>query len=391
MSSAATARHGAAANAGACEPCPAPRHVGDRGLPHGRARRSCRALRGLRSYAHRLQFLPQPPLPQVPVVGRGGMAGGARGRAAAGPLFPRGVHAAGADRRHRLPEQGQGLRPSVQGRGRDADHHRGRSEASRRRDRLHRPCCIPGDRTSTIIRTSTASCRRRNLRRRQALDRMPAGLFLAGARAVAAVPAIVHGRSGERCMVRESCSSSAICAGLDDADAFSAYLAPLRKSEWVVYAKRPFAGPRQVLAYLARYTHRVAISNSRLSLSTTARSVFDGRIIGRTAKSQGDDAHRRRVHPPVPAARAAGRLPSHSPLRPVRQRPPCREDKALSAASRVPPSTMVRDDCDDGDHPTPGQDARLPMLRRPDEDHRDIRSGNSPLSPPHYTQPFDSS
>ena len=46
--------------------------------------------------------------------------------------------------------------------------------------------------------------------------------------------------------------------------AFSAYLAPLRKSEWVVYAKRPFAGPAQVLAYLARYTHRVAIANSRL-------------------------------------------------------------------------------------------------------------------------------
>lgn len=53
-------------------------------------------------------------------------------------------------------------------------------------------------------------------------------------------------------------------ASLQDAGAFSAYIAPLRKSEWVVYAKRPFAGPAQVLAYLARYTHRVAISNSRL-------------------------------------------------------------------------------------------------------------------------------
>jgi Zn finger protein HypA/HybF involved in hydrogenase expression len=46
--------------------------------------------------------------------------------------------------------------------------------------------------------------------------------------------------------------------------AFAAYLAPLRKIEWVVYAKRPFAGPRAVLAYLSRYTHRVAIANSRL-------------------------------------------------------------------------------------------------------------------------------
>jgi len=51
---------------------------------------------------------------------------------------------------------------------------------------------------------------------------------------------------------------------LADAEAFVAYLAPLRKTEWVVYAKPPFGGPEQVLAYLSRYTHRVAISNSRL-------------------------------------------------------------------------------------------------------------------------------
>lgn len=51
---------------------------------------------------------------------------------------------------------------------------------------------------------------------------------------------------------------------LADAKAFKAWLAPLRRCEWVVYAKRPFAGPQAVLAYLSRYTHRVAISNSRL-------------------------------------------------------------------------------------------------------------------------------
>ena len=51
---------------------------------------------------------------------------------------------------------------------------------------------------------------------------------------------------------------------LHDADAFRAFLKPLRRAEWVVYAKRPFAGPDQVLSYLARYTHRVAIANSRL-------------------------------------------------------------------------------------------------------------------------------
>jgi hypothetical protein len=53
-------------------------------------------------------------------------------------------------------------------------------------------------------------------------------------------------------------------APLADAQAFSAFLAPLRKTRWFIYAKRPFAGPKSVLAYLSRYTHRVAISNRRL-------------------------------------------------------------------------------------------------------------------------------
>ena len=53
-------------------------------------------------------------------------------------------------------------------------------------------------------------------------------------------------------------------AALVDAKVFQAWLAPLRRCEWVVYAKKPFAGPQAVLAYLSRYTHRVAISNSRL-------------------------------------------------------------------------------------------------------------------------------
>ena len=53
-------------------------------------------------------------------------------------------------------------------------------------------------------------------------------------------------------------------ASLANARTFAASLAPLRNSKWVVYAKRPFGGPQEVLRYLARYTHRVAISNRRL-------------------------------------------------------------------------------------------------------------------------------
>jgi hypothetical protein len=53
-------------------------------------------------------------------------------------------------------------------------------------------------------------------------------------------------------------------AHLRERAAFSCYIGPLKEREWVVYAKEPFAGPEQVLDYVGRYTHRVAISNNRL-------------------------------------------------------------------------------------------------------------------------------
>jgi hypothetical protein len=61
---------------------------------------------------------------------------------------------------------------------------------------------------------------------------------------------------------------------LHDIEAFRAFLKPLHRAEWVVYAKPPFAGPDQVLSYLARYTHRVAIANSRLVAFDGARVSF---------------------------------------------------------------------------------------------------------------------
>ena len=73
-------------------------------------------------------------------------------------------------------------------------------------------------------------------------------------------------------------------APLANAKTFAAYLAPLRKTEWVVYSKRPFGGPEAVLAYLSRYTHRVAIANSRLIAFDHSAVTFkwkDYRIKGR--------------------------------------------------------------------------------------------------------------
>jgi hypothetical protein len=87
---------------------------------------------------------------------------------------------------------------------------------------------------------------------------------------------------------------------LADKTAFDRYLKPLRKINWVVDAREPFAGPRQGLRYLSRYTHRVAISNRRLIAADHNGVTFrykDYRI-------EGPDRYKimtlanRRVHPP---------------------------------------------------------------------------------------------
>jgi hypothetical protein len=72
-------------------------------------------------------------------------------------------------------------------------------------------------------------------------------------------------------------------APLAEEKAFAAFLKPLKRTRWFVYSKRPFAGPRAVLAYLSRYTHRVAIANSRLiaaDANTVTFKVKDYRIEG---------------------------------------------------------------------------------------------------------------
>jgi hypothetical protein len=90
-------------------------------------------------------------------------------------------------------------------------------------------------------------------------------------------------------------------ATLTNARAFARYLTPLRNADWVVYAKRPFGGPRQVLRYLARYTHRVAISNRRLVSLDDKGVTFkwkDYRLDG--PERQRNDAPPARVYSPLP-------------------------------------------------------------------------------------------
>ena len=130
-------------------------------------------------------------------------------------------------------------------------------------------------------------------------------------------------------------------ARLADKAAFKAYLAPLREIDWVVYAKEPFAGPKQVLRYLSRYTHRIAISNRRLVAADQKRRHLQVQgLSDRGARPlQDHDAGDRRVHPALPDPRAAEGLPSHPPLWAARQRQPSRKHRPRARAARraVPP------------------------------------------------------
>jgi hypothetical protein len=79
---------------------------------------------------------------------------------------------------------------------------------------------------------------------------------------------------------------------LADPKAFARWLAPLRRCEWVVYAKKPFAGPQAVLAYLSRYTHRVAISNSRLVAHDERGVTFRWKDYRDKGRAQGKTRHK---------------------------------------------------------------------------------------------------
>ena len=124
-------------------------------------------------------------------------------------------------------------------------------------------------------------------------------------------------------------------APLADKKTFKRFLAPLRRIKWVVYCKEPFAGPEAVLRYLSRYTHRVAISNRRLVAADDGGVSFrwkDYRIEGpdrwKTMTLAAHEFIRR-----FPDARATEGLPSHPPLRPVRQRQSHREHRQGARAA----------------------------------------------------------
>ena len=132
-------------------------------------------------------------------------------------------------------------------------------------------------------------------------------------------------------------------ASLREPSAFGAQIKALRSVHWVVYAKRPFAGPGQVLDYLGRYTHRVAIANSRLLACENGRVRFRWKDYRAHHKSKamtldaGEFIRRFLLH-------VLPRLPPHPSLRLPGQRLPDRQARPDPHRSRCPRSSAARRD-----------------------------------------------
>ena len=171
---------------------------------------------------------------------------------------------------------------------------------------------------------------------------------------------------------------------LADQAAFKAYLRPLRQIDWVVYAKEPFAGPKQVLRYLSRYTHRIAISNRRLLSADHNGVTFkykDYRIEGparyKTMTLTTDEFIRRFLIHVLPKASIA------SDTMAARQYQPSCKHRARAQAARRAISPKTIRHTQSSDRRTARAAAFMPVLRRPHDHHRDLRARLSADAPPH--------
>jgi len=163
-------------------------------------------------------------------------------------------------------------------------------------------------------------------------------------------------------------------AALAEPAAFKTHLAALRKLEWVVYAKRPFGGPDAVLAYLSRYTHRIAIANSRLVAFDGERVTFKSKDYRAKARSlQADEARRRRVHPPLPDPCAASRVSPHPLLWLLGQRQSDQQHRiGPSAPWHARPSFVEQRERWHRRRARRRRAQPLPLLRRPHDHRRDL-------------------
>ncbi len=163
------------------------------------------------------------------------------------------------------------------------------------------------------------------------------------------------------------------CRSLAQEKAFSAFLRTLFREDWVVYAKRPFGGPEHVLHYLARYNHRVAISNHRLVDVTDANVTFRWKELCSPQQASHHDVNSRGVLAAIPSARLAKRISSHPLLRLSRQSPAQRRSTAVPHVAGGPTSTSP------GNAYCHANPLSLPSLSGTNADYRTLDRRSTPL------------
>jgi hypothetical protein len=156
---------------------------------------------------------------------------------------------------------------------------------------------------------------------------------------------------------------------------FGCYLRSLHQKQWVVYAKPPFGGPQHVLHYLARYTHRVAISNHRLVDFTDGKLTFRWKDYARGSKKTSHDAQRRRVSPALSVAHATTRFRAYSLVRLSRQPAPGHVAPAMPAVTANKSSAAFLRACQRIGAST----VAVPAMRRPDGGDRAAQRSATPL------------
>src|SRR5664279_3414445 len=225
----------------------------------------------MRPRGHLIPLLPKPPLPKVPDQCSRKVAHRAQQGTAAGPLRPCRFHPAPRAFVADFTQQESHLRPVV-------PHHRrhcagdcGRPPASRRGDRFPQRASHLGADPPASSAHSLRDPLWWPIARSPALGPPSLPFLPARGRNPPRHSWQVRQRLEGRLSSRQA-GVSGQPPSLAAEKAFAAFLRPLLRKEWVVCSKRPFGGPEYVLHYLARYTHRVAISNHRLL------SVADGNV-----------------------------------------------------------------------------------------------------------------
>src|SRR6266851_5506117 len=191
-------------------------------------------------------------------------------------LFSCRLHAPRTGRGHCLPEPRSRLRHSVPSHGRDLVHHRGRSQTSGGRDRILRRPAHLGAESSPSSPPTLCRPGWRNLARWHPVDSLPPPFLLARTGAVPLVPPIVLDVSagGFRCWQTQVflfLQGPSRSAGFPPASRSAA------QREMGRLRQGPFAGPQQVVDYVGRYTHRVAISNHRIADIEDGQVTFNWR------------------------------------------------------------------------------------------------------------------